>query len=144
MSENLAKWHNARKPNQAQEEELSEAEAKALKTIQSEAKKNGVTLTHDGKGGLPPSLVLGVFRRDGWECKIHGDRGEDDYGGLQVHHKAGAKNLVSARLLKKGHSNDPTNLVTLCEKAHDAIHDKDRRVGVEMAKAVEAEQAQEA
>jgi hypothetical protein len=104
-----------------------------LRTMQREARRNGVTLTSGGKGGLPPSLVLGVFRRDKWRCKIHGDRGEGKRGGLGVHHKGGLENPTSKWLKKKGHVNDPNNLVTLCNQAHDEIHERDRALGLHQA-----------
>lgn len=118
-----------KRQDREQRDKLPAGERKALIKIRREARQHGAVLTDGGKGGLPPSLVLGVFRRDKWKCKIHGDRGEDDYGGLQVHHKGGI--VESKWLSKKGHSNDPNNIVTLCAQAHDEIHNKARDEGVD-------------
>lgn len=130
MGEALAKYEQSkRKSDRPQEDDLSSDDRAALRTIQREARKHRAILTSGGKGGLPPGLVLGVFRRDRWRCKIHGDRGQGDRGGLGVHHKGGLENPTSKWLKKKGHDNDPNNLVTLCKKAHDEIHNRDRALG---------------
>ena len=123
MSEAVIKLAKNRKPppDDGQEQKLSPNEAKALAKIQAEAKEKGATLATEGKDGLPPSLVLGVFRRDKWKCKKCG--GQEN---LSMHHKAGTPNLVSRALGKKGHSNDPNNLVTICEGCHDDVHEEDR------------------
>jgi len=123
MSEAVVKLAKNRKPppDKGQEQKLSPNEAKALAKIQQEAKENGATLATEGKGGLPPSTVLGVFRKHRWRCPACGLK-ED----LSIHHKAGTPNLVSRALRKKGHSNDPSNLSVLCAKCHDNIHEKDR------------------
>lgn len=105
---------------------LSNDERAALRTLRVEARHAGTLLSNRGIGGLPPSLVLGVMRRDGYACKVHGDRGEGDYGGMQIHHKGGLENPTSRWLAVKGHSNDPNNLVTLCARAHDEVHARDR------------------
>jgi 5-methylcytosine-specific restriction endonuclease McrA len=103
-------------------------EAKALRTLRSEAKTTGVKLQHAGEGGLPSSLVLGVFRRDHWQCKVCGSNGQNT-GGLTVHHKAGI--VLSKWLDLKGHSNDPRNIVVVCADCHDAVHTKARELGVD-------------
>jgi hypothetical protein len=105
-------------------------EMQALKTLALEAKKAGATLLTGGRGGLPPSLVLGVFRRDGYVCKRCGGRSD-----LTLHHKGGVDNPVSAWLANKGKRNDFNNLVVACAKCHQAIHDEDRNV----SEAVEAD-----
>ena len=121
MSDAVVKLAKNRKPpDKGEEPKLSENEAKALAKIQAEAKENGATLATGGKGGLPPSLVLGVFRRDEWKCKkCQGKKM------LSVHHKGGTPNLVSRALRSnKGHSNDPSNIVTVCEECHDDAHEE--------------------
>lgn len=125
MSSNAARWVRGR-PDLPRAQDLSPEERKALARLQREARENGAVLTTDGKGGLPPSLVLGVFRRDGYQCKVHGDRGEGDFGGLQLHHIGGVDAPTSRWMQTKGHSNDPNNLVVLCALAHDSVHDDDR------------------
>jgi len=66
MGEALAKWALIqRRRDLAKQDGLPPEESKALAKMQDEAKQRGVTLASGGKGGLPPSLVLGIFRRDG-------------------------------------------------------------------------------
>jgi len=106
---------------------LSDEERRALRMLKREARKAGATLRPKRTPGLPPSLVLSVMRRDGFRCKVHGDFGTET-GGLEVHHKGGLEN-PSARLLKRGRSNTRDNLVTVCAKAHNEIHKRDRGNG---------------
>ncbi len=108
---------------------LSPEERLALRTMRAEARNHGAKLRHQGRGGLSPSLVLGVMRRDEYTCKVHGDHGEGEHGGLEVHHKGGV--VESDWLSKKGHKNEKQNLVTLCHKAHDEIHGRARADGVD-------------
>jgi len=133
MSKTLSEYqaHLAKRKELAKEpeKELSAEEKLELKRLQKEAKQAGAILKSDGKGGLPPSLVHTVMRRDKYRCKIHGDHGEGDYGGLEVHHKGGV--VESEWLSRKGHKNVPNNLVTLCNKAHNDIHNKAREDGVD-------------
>ena len=130
MSKTLAQWIKHKDRQQRKfERPLSAPERLALHRMRREAKQAGAKLKGDGKGGLPPSLVLTVMRRDEYTCKIHGDRGEGDCGGLEVHHKGGI--VESKWLSEKGHKNVPNNLVTLCAKAHDEIHNKARADGVD-------------
>ena len=57
---------------------VNAAERSALRTMRREARAAGALLANRGRGGLSPSLVLGVMRRDGFTCKVHGDKGEGD------------------------------------------------------------------
>jgi cytochrome c553 len=124
MGEALAKWALIqRRRDLAKQDGLPPEESKALAKMQDEAKQRGVTLASGGKGGLPPSLVLGIFRRDGWKCKVCGTN-----AGLSIHHKGGIE--ASKWLKKKDHSNDPNNLVTICGPCHDNIHEKAREEGI--------------
>lgn len=131
MGEQLAKHMRSRreKEREKKRDSLAPGEEVALEKLKAEAEEAGAILTSDGEGGLPPSLVLGVMRRDKFTCKVHGDKGEDDYGGLQVHHKGGI--VESKWLSKKGHANEPNNIVTICAKGHDEIHNKAREDGVD-------------
>lgn len=104
------------------EPELHPHEKNALAKLQAEAKAKGATLANGGKGGLPPSLVLGVFRRDKYACKRCGKQKD-----LSVHHKGGI--VESKWLSKKGHKNDPNNISVICTKCHDAIHQEAKREG---------------
>jgi 5-methylcytosine-specific restriction endonuclease McrA len=92
--------------------------------MRQEAKAAGSKLESGGKGGLPPSLVLHVMRRDGYRCARCGSQ-----DGVSVHHKGGIVN--SAWAAKVGHSNDPGNIVTICHKCHDKVHDEARAEGVD-------------
>ena len=121
------------KSNKPAKKQLSKEERRALVLIKQEAKKAKAVLHSDGEGGLAPSLVLYVMRRDGYKCKIHGDRGEGKHEGLEVHHVGGIEN-PSKRLLAKGHLNLPDNIVTLCHLAHGELHDRDRKLTEEKSK----------
>jgi len=111
---------------------LPAGERAALLRMRAEAKRAGSELTSGGKGGLPPSLVLGVMRRDGWHCKACGELGDMNVnGGLGVHHKsehlespkAKARSLL---LGKQGRIDTAANVVTLCANCHDRVHEDDR------------------
>jgi hypothetical protein len=121
MGEASVKWARANKPKP---KKRSAQEEKALNNLRAEAKAHGATLASDGEGGLDPSLVLGVMRRDGYECKNCGENKN-----LSVHHKGGVPK--SKWLSKKGHSNDPNNISTICESCHDREHNKAREEGVD-------------
>lgn len=108
----------------AQAPQLPPEEAKALRTTRQEAAEAGATLHSDGRGGLPPSLVLGVLRRDGWRCKRCGEAAD-----LSIHHKGGI--FASTWLKKMGHATTPANLVTMCNRCHDAIHEQARAEGID-------------
>lgn len=110
-------------------EDLPLEERKALATLRKEAAAAGAVLKGAGRGGLRATLVLGVMRRDGFRCKVHGDRGEGEYGGLHLHHKGGV--VASEWLAKKAHRNVFNNLVTVCLKGHDEIHDAARAAGTD-------------
>lgn len=115
---NLARTKGARR-----RERLPEDERRALEKTKAEATRAGASVANLN-GGLRPSLVLGVFRRDEWRCKRCG--GREDLG---VHHKGGLKNPVSAWLHSKGKSNALNNLVTICNGCHNAVHEEDRDAG---------------
>lgn len=126
MSDLVSKWagvQGRRKPK-PQEKPLHPDESRALGTLQREAKDQGAELANGGKGGLPPSLVLGVFRRDKYHCKKCGLKKN-----LGVHHKGGI--VESKWLSKKGHHNDPNNVVVMCGKCHDDIHQQAKKEGVD-------------
>jgi hypothetical protein len=118
-----------RQSDRARQDALPPGERSALRTIRIEAKKAGSYLASGGKGGLPPSLVLGVFRRDKWRCKACGELGTRENGGLSVHHKGGIPE--SKWLQQKGHSNDPNNIVAICNNCHDRIHEEARDEGID-------------
>lgn len=92
-----------------------------LRRLRRDAASAGATLATGGKGGLPPTLVRDVMRRDEFRCKACGTNQK-----LIVHHKGGLEAPVSRWLATKGKSNDPNNIVTLCTTCHDSIHDEDR------------------
>lgn len=50
-------------------------------------------------------------------------------GGLSVHHKGG---IVSSKWLsKKGHANDPNNIVSICDDCHNKEHEKAKAEGID-------------
>jgi len=111
-----------RQEDRAKQDELPAPEAKALEKLRDEAAAKGATLATGGKGGLPPSLVLGVMRRDEYRCHRCGQNKD-----LSLHHKGGI--VASKWLSKKGHRLDFNNITTLCTKCHDAIHQQARAEG---------------
>jgi hypothetical protein len=106
-------------------------EQRALRNMRREAKQHGVVLDNDGEGGLPASLVLGVMRRDEYTCKRCGKR---DRAKITCHHKGGISE--SDWLDKKGHDSSPNNLVTICTKCHDDVHEQARDEGVDASQVV--------
>lgn len=99
-------------------------ERRALRKLRTEARDKGATLASGGKGGLPPSMVLGVMRRDEFKCKKCGTQ-ED----LTLHHNGGI--VASKRLSRAGHTTKPSNISTLCTKCHDQMHEKAREEGID-------------
>lgn len=124
MGELAKRFVQTRRKPEREEDDLSPNEQRALDKLRSEAEAKGATLATDGKGGLPPSLVLGVMRRDKFTCKKCGKKKD-----IAVHHKGGV--VKSKWLDRKGHSNDPNNIVTICESCHDDIHEEAREEGVD-------------
>lgn len=123
MSEIAARYMASRqKPQQ-----MPTSEKQALERIQIEAAQHGATLHSNGQGGLPASVVLGIFRRDGWHC--HKCGGQED---LSIHHKA---DVLASDYLRRLHKvagrTDPRNLATICHPCHDSIHDQARQEGTE-------------
>lgn len=123
---------NGRRSDLPKDDDLPPDEQRALQKIRSEAARAGSFLTSGGKGGLRPSLVLGVMRRDEWRCKKCGELGNEiENGGLSVHHanqhiqnpKVRAKGI---RANEEGRRNDPGQLHSVCAKCHDDIHEEDR------------------
>lgn len=125
MGDALKKFQkHAKKLARDKERPLSGEERKALHKLRKEARQHGTKLASGGKGGLPPSFVLNVMRRDDYQCKVCG--GRDQIG---LHHKGGI--VESKWLSMKGHKLDANNVVTICDKCHDRIHQKARAEGVD-------------
>ena len=95
-------------------------EARALERLRAEAAAAGATLAKEGKGGLPSSTALGVFRRDRYQCKKCGGREM-----LELHHKGDLKHPPSLRLARMSVGLDPKTICCVCEKCHDRIHAAD-------------------
>jgi hypothetical protein len=128
MSDTLVKWAKLtgktkpqQKPQEKAQPQLGGEERKALAKLQDMARRAGATLPNGGKGGLPPSLVLGVMKRDHFTCKLCGQ--QENIG---VHHKGGIEHPNSEWLAAQGHANTPENLVTICDACHDGVHNRDR------------------
>lgn len=136
MSDLLADWQAKRAAAQSKPREegprWNEQERAALRRLRREAKAAGATLATGGEGGLPPSKVLGVMRRDEYRCKVCGAALN-----LGIHHKSehmedpGAQ--ARSRLLRREKRvDDASNLVTICESkegyegCHDRVHRRDR------------------
>ncbi len=120
---------HVKRQEQGDQKLLSAEERLSLHRLRHEAHRAGAKLKDYGRGGLSPSLVLSVCRRDGFRCKIHGDRGEAENGGLTIHHKSGI--VESEWASKKGHKNEKQNLVVLCDRAHDELHNRARANGTD-------------
>ena len=99
-------------------------EARALDRLRAEAAAAGATLAKEGKGGLPSSIALGVFRRDEYRCKKCGGREM-----LELHHKGDLKHPPSLRLARMSVGLEPRTIVTCCERCHDRIHSADEAQG---------------
>ena len=125
MARPLEVWKRDHARRENKRPDLSREERRALHRLRMEAKAKGVPLSSAGRGGLSPSLVLHVFRRDDYTCKVCGQAGRES-GGIQLHHKGGVENPASRWLAKQGKSNDPNNIVTICKACHDRLHDDDR------------------
>jgi len=124
MGDQAARYMSFRRKPQKTE---PAGEVTALERMEVEALEQGATLHSQGRGGLPASVVLGIFRRDGWHCHKCGDRQD-----LTVHHKA---DILASPYLRRLHKvagrTDPRNLVTLCHACHDDVHDDARSAGIE-------------
>ncbi len=110
-------------------DKLNGEERNALEKLRRGARQEGSFLSSGGKGGLPPSLVLHCMRRDKYRCKTCGELGNQDNGGIGVHHKGGI--VESKWLSKQGHSNTPANIVSICASCHDKEHQKAKAEGVD-------------
>ena len=95
-------------------------EARALERMRAEAAAAGATLAKEGKGGLPSSTALGVFRRDRYQCKKCGGRDN-----LELHHKGDLKHPPSLRLARMSVGLDPKTIAVVCARCHDDIHRAD-------------------
>ena len=95
-------------------------EGRALERLRAEAAAAGATLAKEGKGGLPSSTALGVFRRDEYRCKKCGGREN-----LELHHKADLKHPPSLRLARMSVGLDSKTICCVCEKCHNQIHQMD-------------------
>lgn len=114
-----------------QKKKLNAEERKALIKIREGARKAGSYLASGGEGGLPPSLVLGVMKKANWRCKVCGELGSKENGGLSIHHKnqhitAPKERMKGMLAIEQGRKNDPSQIVAICATCHDKIHQKDR------------------
>lgn len=106
--------------------DMPDGERKALAIMRREARAAKSLLSSNGKGGLPPSLVLGVLRRDHYRCQHCDELGAEPNGGVGVHHKGGVRNAPTLRLARMGKRSVPENLEAICRRCHDGLHDEDR------------------
>ena len=138
MSHRLADWaaKRARAEYQSDQRPLSAEERLALHRLRQEARQVGSLLQNHGRGGLSPSLVRAVFRRDHYTCKVCGEKGSPKNGGLTIHHKGGI--VESEWLSQKGHKAELNNLVSICGSCHDRIHNEARKEGVDSSQVTPA------
>lgn len=133
MAGELAKYLAAQAriaPGRQPRDPLPREERIALHKLRREAHAAGSELKSGGLGGLPSSLVLHVFRRDGYTCKVCGELGDkSENGGLTIHHVGGI--MESEWLDKKGHKNVPNNLVAICDRCHNRIHQEAKSEGLD-------------
>jgi hypothetical protein len=120
-----------RRSDLAKRDKLPPMEREALRKIRREARAAGSFLTSGGKGGLPPSLVLGAFRKAKWRCKACGELGSKENQGLGIHHKfqhitAPEERDKGVRAIEEGRRNDPSQIAVVCGRCHDKIHQRDR------------------
>lgn len=115
---------------------LSPHERKAVGIIQADAAKVGSLLASDGIGGLAPSFVLGILRRDHFRCTVCGQKGNDDNGGIELHHLGGI--VDCARNAIAGHKVTQANVVTICAHCHDAAHETARADGTDSSQVTPA------
>jgi hypothetical protein len=127
MSKPLQTWQRSKDRTERELPALSREERHALHKLRMDAHKAGVKLASAGRGGLSPSLVLHVLRRDGFRCKLCG--GDGGGVGISLHHLGGLENPTSKWLARKGKSNEPANVVAICTTCHDQVHDADRARG---------------
>jgi 5-methylcytosine-specific restriction endonuclease McrA len=140
MSKLAAAFAKSKEPPQAEHEEKPQWNAQerlALRKIRREAKAAGATLKSDGEGGLRPSLVLGIMRRDHFRCT--NEHCPDPKKDLTVDHISGHPKEIAAdpearkrkdlkRGIKLGHVNKLEALRTSCAVCHDAVHDRERQI----------------
>lgn len=134
MGKALAQMMNGkgRRSDLPKRDKITPEQRKALWTLRREAKAAGSDLASGGKGGLDSTLVLGVMRRDKYRCKACGELGDfKKNGGLGVHHKSehleNPKAQRRSRLLGQEDKIDTqANVVSLCQRCHDEVHEKDR------------------
>jgi hypothetical protein len=119
------------------EKKLSAQERLALRKLRREAKAAGATLESNGEGGLAPSLVLGVMRRDRFRCT--NEHCPDPKKALTVDHISGHPKEIAAsgearrrkdlkRGVALGHINTPAAIHTLCAHCHDEVHTREREI----------------
>jgi len=125
------------KSQRRDEPALSAQERLALKKLRREARAAGATLATGGKGGLPPSLVLGRMRRDKYRCQ--NEDCPDPQKDLTVDHISGHPKEIAAdpgarnrkdlkRGIKLGHVNTIDAIHTVCATCHDFIHERERQI----------------
>jgi hypothetical protein len=116
---------------------LNAQERMALKKIRREARLAGATLENNGEGGLAPSLVLGIMRRDHFSCC--NDDCPTPKKNITIDHISGHADEIAAdpkarkrkdlkRGIAAGHVNKMEALHTICAQCHDRVHDRERAI----------------
>jgi hypothetical protein len=92
-------------------------ERKALSHLIAEARKARAVLYRPARAFLPPSIILGVMRKDGFTCQMHGDRGEEQCKGLMIHRISDVVPDYATRFARN--LNDRQNLITVCRAGYE-------------------------
>ena len=134
----FAKSQQQKKQDQHDDKPRWNAQEKlALKKMRREAKAAGATLENNGEGGLAPSLVLGIFRRDHFRCVNEDcptpkkDLSLDHISGhpKEIAADPEARHRKDLKLgIKLGHVAKMEALRTICARCHDRCHDREREI----------------
>jgi 5-methylcytosine-specific restriction endonuclease McrA len=125
------------RPSQPPKPKLSGEEKRALKKLRREARQAGATLESNGEGGLPPSLVLGRMRRDGYRCSNEDcpnpkkDLTVDHISGhpKEIHADPKARKRADLRRgIAAGHVSTMDAIHTICARCHDQVHTRERQI----------------
>lgn len=138
MATDQQEWARHRVKAQHDEHKVDRNNPQVVAQIQKEAKANGATLAHGGRGGLDPKVALAAFRRGKWTCSVPGCKTPKK--GVDLDHPSGHKQEIQQdpeardnKPLKKaaalGHSStDPKALRVVCVRHHTDFHNRERAI----------------
>jgi hypothetical protein len=105
-----------------------------VEQIRAEAKDHGVTLAHDGEGGIDPRLALAAFRKAKWRCEnpfCPTPKKSLDLDHIGGHPREIFEDADTGRRLRRGATAGKKNdkfIHVLCKKCHDAVHQRERAI----------------